>query len=160
MVSARYKSAIAPAFSGKNVLKPTTLGAYSYLYQRKFLLVNGTHTTLAFMTLRCCCTEPSEAPGRHTTACLAFLLISILSLSLSISLFLKGDFELLTPETLPKEAQRELQGWMVARCLVILHSHEIDVLKVRIIMSIMRDTRTHNASVNTKYVVVLVCVFL
>lgn len=63
-MTANFPSAIPPAFGGRNVLIPTTSGAYSYLYQRKFLLVNGTHTTLAFMTLRQFCQDPADAPGK------------------------------------------------------------------------------------------------
>lgn len=29
------------------------------------------------------------------------------------------------------EAQKELRAWAVARCLVLLHSHELDVIKVQ-----------------------------
>lgn len=101
VVSARYPSAIPPGFGGSNVLKPITEGAYAYLYQRKFLLVNGTHTTLAFMTLRRA--ETTDTPGDH---------------------------ELLAPHDFSDEEQAEHRAWLVARCLVLLHSHELTVMKL------------------------------
>lgn len=49
-----------------------------------------------------------------------------------------GDYELLSPETMPEEAQEELRAWGVARCLVLLHSHEVDVIKVNNFSPVLR----------------------
>ncbi|CAN0434699.1 unnamed protein product, partial [Discosporangium mesarthrocarpum] len=40
-----------PAFAGDNVKVPMTYGEANYFCRRKITMVNGMHTTLAFMTL-------------------------------------------------------------------------------------------------------------
>lgn len=102
VVTARPPHTIKCPFAGPNVSTPTTYGSYSYLYNRKFLLVNGTHTTFAFMTLRKYCMDPADAPG---------------------------DFPLLINDQLSPTERIEVKAWAVARCLVLLHSHELDVIK-------------------------------
>lgn len=40
-----------PAFAGDNVKVPMTYGEANYFCRRKITMVNGMHTTLAFLTL-------------------------------------------------------------------------------------------------------------
>ena len=79
-----------------------TYGAYSYLYNRKFFIVNGTHTTFAFMTLRRYCTYSADAPG---------------------------DFTLISYNEMTPLERLELKAWTVARCLLIFHNHDMNVIK-------------------------------
>lgn len=100
VVSARDPFSIRPGLGSPNVHLPTSTAAYSYLYNRKVLLVNGTHTTLAFMTLRRF--KPPVAPG---------------------------DLELLSPSGLNSSERQELRAWLAARCLVLLHNNEPEVMR-------------------------------
>jgi hypothetical protein len=63
VVSPQQVCHVSCAFGGPNVLITKTYGSYCYLYNRKFLIVNGTHTTFAFMTLRRYCIRSADAPG-------------------------------------------------------------------------------------------------
>lgn len=70
------------------------------------------------MTLRQFCSNPADAPGMSSNEVSHEQISSL------------GDYELLSPETVPPEAKEELRAWAAARCLVLLHSHEVDVIKV------------------------------
>lgn len=47
----------------------------NYFCRRKFLLVNGTHTTLAFMTL--CLRQPRQAPNEARVCVRVFTCVSM-----------------------------------------------------------------------------------
>eukprot|EP00922_Rhytidocystis_sp_ex-Travisia-forbesii_P069223 GHVS01103277.1.p1 GENE.GHVS01103277.1~~GHVS01103277.1.p1 ORF type:complete len:658 (+),score=115.58 GHVS01103277.1:149-2122(+) len=88
-----------PPFAGPGVHVPQLTSQANYLSQRKFLLVNGLHTTLAFMTL---CAKNSTGP--------------------------LGDYELITTKTATPEERREMWVWAAARCLLLLWEHDSNVI--------------------------------
>lgn len=54
-----------PAFAGDNVKVPMTYGEANYFCRRKITMVNGMHTTLAFLTL---CRSDTWARASHNRA--------------------------------------------------------------------------------------------
>lgn len=94
------KGAPLPAFSGPNVNVPGSQAAADYFCRRKIGIVNGMHTTLAFISLL------QECKGDTAE-----------------------DVELLAPEKASKEQQEMIHDFMVARLLLILYEHDIDVIK-------------------------------
>ncbi|CAM9142225.1 unnamed protein product [Choristocarpus tenellus] len=89
-----------PAFAGSNVKVPMTYGEANYFCRRKITMVNGMHTTLAFMTL--CREEEGDHPGDHP---------------------------LLTHKDAPADLQAQIWNWAVARLLLILWEHDIEVIR-------------------------------
>eukprot|EP00920_Eleutheroschizon_duboscqi_P008474 GHVT01019578.1.p1 GENE.GHVT01019578.1~~GHVT01019578.1.p1 ORF type:complete len:403 (+),score=57.83 GHVT01019578.1:114-1211(+) len=81
--------------AGPSVLDVKTKAEGEYFKERKLLLVNGTHTTLAFITL---CASATTLPP--------------------------ASFPLLTWKTCTEAQRQVLWAFMVARCLVILWHHD------------------------------------
>jgi len=92
--------AYAPAFGGECFTLPLVEAEAHYFANRKITIVNGMHTTLAFMTL--CIMQKDDEPRSH---------------------------ELLTTATLPDDKQREVWAWAVARVLMILWQHDTHIIK-------------------------------
>jgi len=92
-----------PPFAGEEVCLPSLESEANYLCRRKFLLVNGTHTTLAFMTL--CMRQPGSSNE-------------------------PGDWPLIDwdVKTCGEQYHKEIWAWAVARLLILLWEHEQDVL--------------------------------
>ncbi|CEM01835.1 unnamed protein product [Vitrella brassicaformis CCMP3155] len=94
--------AYAPAFGGSCFSLPLVEAEAQYFANRKITIVNGMHTTLAFMTLCHAQQDGDDDPRSH---------------------------DLLTSATLPEEKQREVYAWAVARVLMILNQHDKHVIK-------------------------------
>lgn len=94
-------------FKGKHVRLPSTDAQAEYFYRRKFLLVNGSHTTLAFLTL--CLRQPSPKATAETYT-------------------EPGDHELINWDNCGEEQHREIWAWAVARLLILLFEFDTDVL--------------------------------
>eukprot|EP00466_Bigelowiella_natans_P006313 jgi/Bigna1/89982/estExt_fgenesh1_pg.C_590093 len=86
-------------FGGPTVIATDTEAQARYFARRKLLLVNGTHTTLAFLTL---CSELEQC---ETVA----------------KLHLPGKFRLLDYSRASTAKRKQIWAWLVARCC-ILHS--------------------------------------
>lgn len=89
-----------PAFAGDNVKVPMTYGEANYFCRRKITMVNGMHTTLAFLTL--CKEETGDHPGDH---------------------------KLLTCKDAPADIQAKIWHWAVARLLLILWEHDQEIIR-------------------------------
>ncbi|CAM9613298.1 unnamed protein product [Ascophyllum nodosum] len=89
-----------PAFVGDNVKVPMTYGEANYFCRRKITMVNGMHTTLAFMTL---CREET---GGHP-----------------------GDHKLITNAVAPPDMQAAIWHWAVARLLLVLWEHDHEIIR-------------------------------
>lgn len=94
------KGAILPAFKGMTVKVPSSKAAAEYFCRRKIGVVNGMHTTLAFISLLEKC--------KGDTA---------------------EDVDLLSPSKATKEQQEMIRDFMVARLLLILYEHDTSVIK-------------------------------
>lgn len=85
--------------NGADVLAPATDAEASYLSDRKLALVNGMHTTLAFLTLR-----DSKA-------------------------LWPGELGLLKPGDADAAERGEIWRWALARICVLLHDHGVDRIR-------------------------------
>jgi predicted RNA methylase len=92
--------AFLPAFKGKNVNVPKSKAAADYFCRRKIGIVNGMHTTLAFISLLDKC--------KGDTA---------------------EDVDLLAPEKATSSQKEMIRDFMVARLLLILYEHDTSVIK-------------------------------
>uniref|UniRef100_A0A0G4FY26 Mannitol dehydrogenase C-terminal domain-containing protein n=1 Tax=Chromera velia CCMP2878 TaxID=1169474 RepID=A0A0G4FY26_9ALVE len=101
-----------PAFRGNNVHCPEDEREAHYFCERKKLMVNGMHTTLAFMTLA------KEQP-------LDFMKIS----GYDSETLAPGDHELVNWAQGTEEDRRMMWNWAVARCILCCHQHTVDVIK-------------------------------
>mmetsp|Transcript_2406 Transcript_2406/g.3564 ORF Transcript_2406/g.3564 Transcript_2406/m.3564 type:complete len:408 (-) Transcript_2406:114-1337(-) len=88
-------------FGGEGVLVPKSPEEASFYYDRKYFLVNGMHTTLAFMSL------DSRFPTGST----------------------QDSCPLLTWECANSEQQDTIWAWIAARCLTLINKHGIDLLR-------------------------------
>mmetsp|Transcript_32858 Transcript_32858/g.55784 ORF Transcript_32858/g.55784 Transcript_32858/m.55784 type:complete len:507 (-) Transcript_32858:216-1736(-) len=95
-------------FGGPTIVTTSTADQAEYYARRKILLVNGTHTTLAFLTL------------------LRFSKEHRMSFE---SMDLPGSFKLLDYAQANAETQRIVWAWLVARCYIISKEFHIDTLK-------------------------------
>ncbi|CAM9791136.1 unnamed protein product, partial [Discosporangium mesarthrocarpum] len=93
-----------PPFKGENVQIPLIHAEAEYFCRRKILMVNGMHTTLAFMTL--CKREPAGLAGDSWKSHI-----------------------LLTPATVSEEEVELIWLWAVARLMYIAWEHEPSVIK-------------------------------
>lgn len=108
---------LPPPFKGDHVRLPSKQEQAEYFTQRKFLLVNGSHTTLAFLTL--CLRQPlaataaGDAEGqkkqRHAYTP-------------------PGDHELINWANCGEELHKEIWAWAVARLLILLTAFPTTVL--------------------------------
>ncbi|KAG5180087.1 mannitol 1-phosphate dehydrogenase [Tribonema minus] len=89
-----------PAFKGPNVMAPDSQATADYFCRRKIGLVNGMHTTLAFMSLL------QECKGDTAE-----------------------DVDLLAPEKASEEQQQMIRDFMVVRLLLVLYEHDTSVIK-------------------------------
>jgi len=87
-------------FSGEGVLVPKAPEEASFYYDRKYFLVNGMHTTLAFMSL-----DSRYPTGSTHDSC-----------------------PLLTWECASTEQQDMIWAWIAARCLMLINKHGMDLL--------------------------------
>eukprot|EP00466_Bigelowiella_natans_P021151 jgi/Bigna1/82009/fgenesh1_pg.86_\ len=95
-------------FGGSTIVTTSTTDQAEYYARRKILLVNGTHTTLAFLTLL----RFSEEHGMSFE-----------------NMDLPGSFKLLDYAQADAETQRIIWAWLVARCYIILKEFPIETLK-------------------------------
>ncbi|CAN0408968.1 unnamed protein product [Discosporangium mesarthrocarpum] len=72
-----------------------------YFYKRKFSVVNGMHTVLAFMTLRQYQPDAIEC----------------------------NDFTLMSYESASDPLKKEIWAWVTVRCLILLDKYGVDTLK-------------------------------
>jgi hypothetical protein len=93
-------SAPLPAFRGENIMCPASEAEASYFCRRKITVVNGSHTTLAFLTL--CRNETGNVAKDHP---------------------------LMTYETASPSDQQVIWQWAVGRLLLILYEHDLEVIK-------------------------------
>mmetsp|Transcript_14874 Transcript_14874/g.22144 ORF Transcript_14874/g.22144 Transcript_14874/m.22144 type:complete len:565 (+) Transcript_14874:232-1926(+) len=94
------KGAVLPAFKGSNVNVPKSKATADYFCRRKIGIVNGMHTTLAFISLL-----------HHCKGDVA------------------EDVDLISPKKSSPEQQAMIHDFMVARLLLILYEHDTDVIK-------------------------------
>mmetsp|Transcript_7292 Transcript_7292/g.10952 ORF Transcript_7292/g.10952 Transcript_7292/m.10952 type:complete len:437 (-) Transcript_7292:38-1348(-) len=87
-------------FAGDNVTIPDSESEANFFYEKKLFLVNGMHTTLAFMTLR------KEQPTGSTPL----------------------DHSLMTWATADETLQDEMWAWAVSRCGMLILRHGMDLL--------------------------------
>ena len=103
----------APPFAGKNVLVPRVSAEADYLCRRKLLMVNGMHTTLAFLTLSSGVPAGTHVPLRDDKLQPPF-----------------SDMPLVTLRTATSDDQRRLiRAWTVARILLLLFEWDMEVIK-------------------------------
>jgi hypothetical protein len=96
-------------FKGQHVRLPSTEAQADYFYRRKFLLVNGSHTTLAFITLNA--RQPAASGNAAAEAYTA-----------------PGDHELIHWANCDEFVHQEIWAWAVARLLILLSEFPTDVL--------------------------------
>jgi len=110
--------AFSPPFAGDAIWIPRSNEEASYLSTRKLILVNGLHTTLAFLTL---CHQ-----------------VDVLDPLVQIPLPTEKDklavpldtCVLMTSESAPdEETKNKIWCWAVARCLCLLHEPGLEVIK-------------------------------
>jgi len=101
----REPSTVLP-FAGSAVITTKTEEQAKYFSRRKILLVNGTHTTLAFLTLVKELNEGSDLKEMP----------------------LPGPYKLLDYETIDQNSRRLVWAWLVARCIIVTHEFPRDVL--------------------------------
>uniref|UniRef100_I2CQS8 Mannitol 1-phosphate dehydrogenase n=1 Tax=Nannochloropsis gaditana (strain CCMP526) TaxID=1093141 RepID=I2CQS8_NANGC len=96
-------------FSGNHVRLPSMGAEASMWTRRKFLMVNGTHTTLAFLTL--CLRQPRQRPDEHETV--------------------PQDHELISwdKEKYGDKIYHDIWCWAVARLFALIWEHELDLMK-------------------------------
>lgn len=127
----RPANAPPPPFGGPNVHAPKLKAAAHYLCQRKIGLVNGMHTTLAFLTACDKAQELLEAvkeaskPRRDATgsqrgsdAPSADPLLGALR-----------QVPLLKETDMGSQEKRVMWAWLAARCLHVLWEHDKEVIK-------------------------------
>jgi beta-phosphoglucomutase-like phosphatase (HAD superfamily) len=107
----RRASACPPIpFGGCTVRQPQTAEGASFLHRKKILTVNGTHTTLAFLTL--VNAEPNQfGPPQGSYELLAF------------------DIDNATNGGAAQSVGRKTWVWAVARQLILLYEFEDDVIR-------------------------------
>jgi len=88
-----------PPFKGDAPLIPKIKAETSYLCRRKFMMVNGMHTTLAFMTL--CMREEGNTPGTHV---------------------------LLNYAEETKEVRARVWAWATGRLLMLAWEHDLEIM--------------------------------
>ncbi|CAM9846357.1 unnamed protein product, partial [Hapterophycus canaliculatus] len=93
-----------PPFKGKHVQIPRIPAEAEYFCRRKILLVNGMHTTLAFLTL--CKRESGSLQGDGWK-----------------------EHILVTPATATEEENALVWRWAVARVMYVMWEHEPDIIK-------------------------------
>ncbi|XP_026192947.1 uncharacterized protein LOC34620999 [Cyclospora cayetanensis] len=158
----RPENSPPPPFGGPNVHAPKLKAAAHYLCQRKIGLVNGMHTTLAFLTA-CSKTQelllavkqaskPRTAGGRGTSGAQArctrgsFTAVSartetpasdpLLTALRQVPLLKEGEMV---------DKQKDIMwAWLAARCLHVLWEHDKEVIK-----------RTHNIQTDEEVVEML-----
>ncbi len=96
-------------FKGQHVRLPSTEAQADYFYRRKFLLVNGSHTTLAFITLNL--RQPAESGNAAAEAFTA-----------------PGEHVLLDWDSCDEFVRQEIWAWAVARLLILLQEFDTAVL--------------------------------
>eukprot|EP00954_Amorphochlora_amoebiformis_P030351 1394538-Amorphochlora_amoeboformis.AAC.1 len=94
-------------FAGPTVLTTDTEAQAEYFGRRKLLLVNGTHTTLAFLTL---IKELEEVKSID-------------------KMELPGNFDLLDYEHADAAQKQMVWAWLVARCYIVMTEFPMDVIK-------------------------------
>mmetsp|Transcript_30217 Transcript_30217/g.39830 ORF Transcript_30217/g.39830 Transcript_30217/m.39830 type:complete len:511 (+) Transcript_30217:205-1737(+) len=87
-------------FAGSTVVVPKSDAEASFLYERKLFLVNGMHTTLAFLTL--CLNQPSGSEP--------------------------GDHPLLSFDTADEKSRQIIWAWAMVRCMMLIENHGMEVL--------------------------------
>eukprot|EP00613_Pedinella_sp_CCMP2098_P075258 CAMPEP_0171932310 /NCGR_PEP_ID=MMETSP0993-20121228/30267_1 /TAXON_ID=483369 /ORGANISM="non described non described, Strain CCMP2098" /LENGTH=826 /DNA_ID=CAMNT_0012572565 /DNA_START=46 /DNA_END=2526 /DNA_ORIENTATION=- len=119
----------SPPFEGSHVLVPRSRAEADYLCRRKLLLVNGSHTTLAFLTLVASAagTLPpsSTSPSTSvTTVSKPFVVLKDDKLTGACA-----ELELVTLRTATPEQTTMIEAWAVARLLVLLFEWDLQVIK-------------------------------
>ncbi|CAM9218858.1 unnamed protein product [Chrysoparadoxa australica] len=99
------RNGVLPPFVGKNVQVPSLPAQAEYFCQRKIIMVNGMHTTLAFMTL---CKNIPEPAGLLDNSW--------------------KDFSLITHQVATEEERRLIHVWTTARCLFILWEFDVQLI--------------------------------
>ncbi|GAB5360557.1 hypothetical protein AAMO2058_000638100 [Amorphochlora amoebiformis] len=94
-------------FAGPTVLTTDTEAQAEYFSRRKILLVNGTHTTLAFLTL---------IKKLDEVKCIN-------------KMDLPGNFDLLDYEHADAAQKQMIWAWLVARCYIVTTEFPMDVIK-------------------------------
>jgi beta-phosphoglucomutase-like phosphatase (HAD superfamily) len=97
-------------FAGCSVLEPTTNEGFSFVHRKKILNVNGTHTTIAFLTL--VNAEPNRfgpPSGSH----------ELLSYDIDRGMNRNAD----------QSVDRQIWVWAVARQLLLLYEFDDDVVR-------------------------------
>lgn len=146
----RPGNAPRPPFEGPNVHAPKLKAAAHYLCQRKIGLVNGMHTTLAFLTA---CNKTDElmdalkgaskprTGGRDSWGGLQKANEAPSSEPLLAAL---RQVPLLKESDMDAQDVRTMWAWLAARCLHVLWEHDKEVIK-----------RTHNISTDEEVVEML-----
>jgi len=116
---------LPPPFEGDHVRLPSKQEQAEYFTQRKFLLVNGSHTTLAFLTL--CLRQPLRGAktGASATAAAAAAAEGQSHLHEYTP---PGDHELINWANCGEELHQEIWAWAVARLLILLTAFPTTVL--------------------------------
>lgn len=103
----------APPFAGDHVLVPRVSVEADYLCRRKLLMVNGMHTTIAFLTLSSLVPMGTHVPLENDKLQPPFC-----------------DLPLVTLRTSTHSEQREMiRAWTVARILLLLFEWDLEVIK-------------------------------
>jgi len=103
-------------FGGHTTIQTQTKAEAAYLAKRKLLLVNGTHTTLAFLSLQ----KELAAEVSRTGQTKAHVLGGM---------SLPGPYPLVSFETVNKDNQRLIWAFLLARCSLLLDEFKLDVVK-------------------------------
>jgi len=108
----------SPPFAGDAIWIPRSSEEASYLYRRKLMLVNGLHTTLAFLTL-CHHVDVLDPLVRIPTPTDGDKLVAPLD-----------KYVLMTDESAPdEESKNKIWCWAVARCLCLMQEPGLEVIK-------------------------------
>uniref|UniRef100_A0A0G4FWD4 Uncharacterized protein n=1 Tax=Chromera velia CCMP2878 TaxID=1169474 RepID=A0A0G4FWD4_9ALVE len=118
-----------PGLGGENLLLPPVDTAAQYLANRKIMIVNGMHTTLAFSTL-CSKIPPHPEGGGLATPV--------------------EDLPLLSPMEAQSPWKEDLWAWAAARCLMVIAAHPPEVIKTahgfsddgEVVQELLRFART------------------
>lgn len=113
---------LPPPFSGDHVRLPSKQEQAEYFTQRKFLLVNGSHTTLAFLTL--CLRQPVRAAGAGGRGGLT----DAVGEKVLHAYTPPGDHQLINWANCGEKLHKEIWAWAVARLLILLTAFPTTVL--------------------------------
>ncbi|CAM9399869.1 unnamed protein product [Phaeothamnion confervicola] len=116
VVIAPPRGVTLPPFAGEGVKMPRLEAEAEYFCQRKIIMVNGMHTTLAFLTLLSKVTGAGKAEGESAHHGIVPVMPPL-------------EHDLLTPDIASPEEQRVIWLWAVARLIFVMWEHEPSIIK-------------------------------